>query len=165
MQWNSRCHTAANPLTGTDRQQLLHNSQSQEQQLEFPPHTVSPDQTPPPVAGGLGPAGLQNTGGVYNSTHISTPSMRRRDLVNVGRSHAHQNLVQNTEFTLGYESIILLYLTGCVYFLDNGDEFSPKCSLNPRLHTIHFIMAVLWPTVFFRLIIYLKYRNANYTSM
>ena len=91
--------------------------------------------------------------------------MRRADLVNVGRSHAHQNLVQSTEFTLAYETVILIYLTGCVYLLDLADNFNPKCTLNPRVHTMHFIMCVLWPTVLARLIIYLKLRNANYASM
>jgi len=91
--------------------------------------------------------------------------MRRADLVNVGRTHAHQNLVSNTEFTMSYESVILLYLTCCVYFLDIGPEFNTACTLNPKLHTIHFIMFVLWPTVLTRLIIYLKLRDANYVTM
>ena len=91
--------------------------------------------------------------------------MRRSDLVNVGRTHAHQNLVSNTEFTLSYETIILLYLTCCIYFLRVSPEFSSKCSLDPRLHTVHFIMLVMWPTVLARLIIYMKLRNANYVSM
>ena len=91
--------------------------------------------------------------------------MRRSDLVNVGRSHAHQNLVQNTEFTMCYETIILLYLPGCIYILHLGPNFNRACSLDPRLHTIHFIMAIMWPTVFARLIIYLKLRNANYVTM
>ena len=91
--------------------------------------------------------------------------MRRADLVTVGRTHAHQNLVSNTEFTLSYETIILLYLTGCVYFLDIGPQFESQCALNPKLHTMHFIMFVMWPTVLLRLLIYLKLRNANYVSM
>ena len=91
--------------------------------------------------------------------------MRRADLINVGRTHAHQNLVSNTEFTMTYETIILLYLTGCVYFLDIGPQFEASCALNPKLHSIHFIMGVMWPTVLMRLLIYIKLRNANYVSM
>ena len=64
-----------------------------------------------------------------------------------------------------YETIILLYLTGCIYILHLGPNFNRACSLDPRLHTIHFIMAIMWPTVFARLIIYLKLRNANYVTM
>lgn len=30
---------------------------------------------------------------------------------------------------------------------------------------MRFIMFIMWPTVFFRLLIYLKLRNANYVSM
>ena len=40
-----------------------------------------------------------------------------------------------------------------------------KCAVNPKVHTLHFIMFVLWPTVCVRLIIYLKLRNANYVRM
>ena len=119
-----------------------------------------PDGPPAP------PARLNHSG--VNSSHapgISTPSMRRADLVSVGRTHAHQNLVSNTEFTLTYESIILMYLTTCVYFMNLSPDFSARCQLDPRLHTIHFIMLVLWPTVVARLFIYVKMRNANYTSM
>ena len=64
-----------------------------------------------------------------------------------------------------YETIILLYLTSCVYFLHNSPKFDRNCSLDPRVHTIHFIMGIMWPTVFFRLVIYLKLRNANYVQM
>lgn len=91
--------------------------------------------------------------------------MRRADLVSVGRSHAHQNLVQNTEFTMCYESVILLYLTCCIYLLQVGSQFNKSCSLDPRLHTMHFVMFIMWPTVFIRLLVYVKYRNANYVSM
>ena len=66
---------------------------------------------------------------------------------------------------MAYETIILLYLTGCVYFLDVGPQFKTYCTLNPRLNTMRFIMFILWPTVFFRLMIYLRLRNANYVSM
>ena len=83
----------------------------------------------------------------------------------VGRTHAHQNLVSNTEFTLAYESVILVYLTGCVYLLDLSVNFNVNCALNPKLHTLHFIMFVLWPTVCVRLLIYLQLRNANYVRM
>ena len=90
--------------------------------------------------------------------------MRRADLVNVGRSHAHQNLVTNTEFTLCYESTILAYLTITSVLLPGGfmDE---NCTLNPKAHIFHFVIFVLWPTVATRLIIYLRTRNVNYVTM
>ena len=66
---------------------------------------------------------------------------------------------------MAYETIILLYLTGCVYLFDMGPQFKTYCMLNPRLNTMRFIMFIMWPTVFFRLLIYLKLRNANYVSM
>lgn len=108
---------------------------------------------------------------------MSTPSMRRGDLVSVGRSHAHQNLVKNTEFTLGYETAILLYLSLCVMFISKdsaksggasgsgGTDQPANCQLHPRRHTLHFITFIMWPTVFMRLITYLKFRNANYIGM
>ena len=90
--------------------------------------------------------------------------MRRGDLVNVGRSHAHQNLVNNTEFTLTYESAILIYLTFGIAFLHEGNV-SENCTIHPKAHMAKFVMLVLWPTVLTRLIIYLKTRNVNYVTM
>ena len=90
--------------------------------------------------------------------------MRRRDLISVGRSHAHQNLVTNTEFGLFFESLILLYLTVSALFLDRGTDFS-KCTLQPRKHITHFIMFIFWPSLFLRLLIYIKYRNVSYAAM
>ena len=66
---------------------------------------------------------------------------------------------------MGYESVILLYLTICVYCFRIGEEFNKNCALDPRLHTMHFIMVIMWPTVALRLLIYLKFRNENYVSM
>ena len=93
------------------------------------------------------------------------PSMRRADLVNVGRSHAHQNLVQNTEFTLCYESAILIYLTICSVMLTSKFAQQKNCSINPKKHIVHFLMFIMWPTVFVRLAIYLRTRNVNYVTM
>ena len=94
-----------------------------------------------------------------------TPSMRRSDLVNVGRTHAHQTIVKNTLFTLAYESAILLYLTTTTCLLTLPISFSLKCAVDPKVHTLHFLMFVLWPTLCARLIIYLKLRNDNYVRM
>lgn len=66
---------------------------------------------------------------------------------------------------MGYESVILVYLTCCVFFFQLGDNFNKNCQLDPRLHTMHFIMFIMWPTVALRLFIYIKFRNANYVSM
>ena len=59
----------------------------------------------------------------------------------------------------------MVYLTSCVYFLNLSPEFNDSCAMDPKLHTLHFIMVVLWPTVLVRLLIYLKFRNANYVQM
>ena len=91
--------------------------------------------------------------------------MRRADLINVGRSHAHQNLVQNTEFTLCYETAILAYLALCTFLLKSSFNSQESCDLNPKRHIMHFVMFILWPTVLIRLIIYLRTRNLNYVTM
>lgn len=101
----------------------------------------------------------------FSNHSYSTPSMRRGDLISVGRTHAHQNLVSNTEFTLGYESVILLYLSMCTRWLSLPETFTTNCAMNPKTHTLHFVMFVLWPVVCARLIIYLKLRNANFARM
>jgi len=69
------------------------------------------------------------------------------------------------EFTLTYESIILLYLTGCLFFLDLNPKFNAKCEVNPIAHTMHFLVIVLWPTVCARLLIYFKLRNASFAQL
>ena len=96
---------------------------------------------------------------------MSTPSMRRIDLVNVGQIQAHTNLIKDIEFTLSYESIILSYLTVCVSFFHVNPNFNAKCEVNPVVHTIHFLVITLWPVVFARLFIYFKLRNVSYTKL
>jgi len=94
---------------------------------------------------------------------ITTPSMRRGDLVNVGVIHAQGSLVKDMEFTLGYESLFLAYLTGCLAFFDLNPSYNKKCEVNPVVHQIHFLALVLWPVVCARLVIYFKLRNAGYS--
>ena len=72
---------------------------------------------------------------------------------------------KDQEFTLIYESVALLYLTCCLAFLDLNPKFNSKCEVNPIVHTMHFLIVVLWPTVCVRLIIYLKMRSASYQQM
>ena len=92
--------------------------------------------------------------------------MRRSDLLSVGRTHAHQNLVSNTEFTLGYESIFLLYLSICIYALrDDPSKIQMGCTLSPRIHTFHFVCAIMWPTVLVRLVTYIRYKHRNFVAM
>ena len=92
--------------------------------------------------------------------------MRRSDLINLGQTQEHMDLVSKTEFTLCYEVVIVLYLTTCVYFLRNdyedGENKHKACFGNPRMHILHFIMCIMWPTVLGRLLVYLKYRRENY---
>ena len=66
---------------------------------------------------------------------------------------------------MGYESAILFYLTITACLLNLPKSFSLKCAIDPKVHMLHFLMFVLWPTVCARLIIYLKFRNANYARM
>ena len=72
--------------------------------------------------------------------------------------------MQNTEFTLCYESAILIYLTVSVAVLNGGFD-KDACTLNPKQHITHFVAYILWPTVLARLVIYLKTRNVNYVTM
>lgn len=74
-------------------------------------------------------------------------------------------MVSNTEFTLTYEALGLLYLTVCMYVLRDGPTHGHACALSPRFQTVHFIVAVMWPTVLFRLVAYMRYKNRDYNSM
>ena len=50
-------------------------------------------------------------------------------------------------------------------FLDLNPKFKEKCEVNPIVHTMHFLLVVLWPTVFARLIAYTKMRAASYNTL
>ena len=86
------------------------------------------------------------------------------DLLSVGRSHAHQELVTKTEFDLICESTLLIILSLATVFINEDIDYT-RCTLHPRKHLTHFIMFIFWPSLLLRLLIYLKFRNVSYSAM
>lgn len=70
--------------------------------------------------------------------------------------------MQSCEFTLAYEAVALVYLTICLVFLK---DLNAACGFNIKYYTQIFLKAVLWPTLLFRFIGYLKFKNVSYAQM
>lgn len=90
---------------------------------------------------------------------LHTPVLRRSQIETYTRSTNHENLVQSCEFTLAYEAVALAYLTVCLVFIK---DLNAACGFNVKHHTQTFLKIVLWPTLLFRFVGYLRYKNVSY---
>jgi hypothetical protein len=79
------------------------------------------------------------------------------------RSHQHENLIKNIEFTLFYETGIAIYLSLTLLALNN--ERSEICVLLPDVRIERFLLAIMFPVLIARFLSFLRFKQNSFHKL